>query len=131
MNQEIYKFGWSAKADIVKRFLESGYSVDPLFSWWLPKPMAYLGEQLILCVLKKDFYTEKQYDGITEMRRFTVKEQKHITKSLYDVRTDFLTKFPEYDIDEPWKNGYVKLYFVRTSIDSEDILDDFSNVLVA
>jgi proteasome assembly chaperone (PAC2) family protein len=122
MDKEIYKFGWSSKGDIVKRFLESGYNVDPLFSWWLPKPMAYLGEQLILSVIKKDFYTEEQYDGITEMRRFTGTEQKYITKGLYDVRTDFLSKFPEYDVDEPWKKGYVKLYFVRTSIDSSKLL---------
>jgi len=131
MTKEIYKFGFSSKGDTSERFSKTDYQVDVLFSWWLPKPMAYLGEQLILAVIKKDFYTEKQYDGITEMRRFTVKEQKHITKSLYDVRTDFLNKFKQYDVKEPWNKGYVKLYFVRTSIDSEDILDDFSEVLVA
>ena len=110
---DLYKFGYTGQSDVKKRFKECGYDVDVLFSWWLPYEMAYLGEQLILAVLKKDFYLVEQLDGITEMRKFTTAEKDHITKLLYDVRKDYLLKFPEYKVDKPWELKWKKLYFVN------------------
>lgn len=115
----ICKFGKSGKTDIVKRFSSSSYDVTILFSWWLPKYVVDLAEQLILAVTKKDFYTSVQYDGITEMRELSTVERKHITRELYKVRDSFLAKYPEFKVDKPWEQGWQKLYLVETSIKAD------------
>tara|TARA_R110000782_G_C14649295_1_gene396525 strand:- start:38 stop:391 length:354 start_codon:yes stop_codon:yes gene_type:complete len=111
--EDLYKFGYTGQSDVKKRFKECGYDVDVIFSWWLPYEMAYLGEQLILAVIEKDFYLVEQLDGITEMRKFSNKEKDRITTSLYDVKEDFLKRFPQYDVAKPWELKWKKLYFVK------------------
>ncbi len=112
--EDLYKFGYTGQSDVKKRFKESkGYDVDVIFSWWLPDEMAYLGKQLILAVIKKDFYLVEQLDGITEMRKFTTTEKDHITTSLYSVKDDYLKKFPQFKVDKPWDLNWKKLYFVK------------------
>tara|TARA_R110000744_G_scaffold156588_1_gene272255 strand:- start:10 stop:360 length:351 start_codon:yes stop_codon:yes gene_type:complete len=113
MDKNIYKFGYTGQSDVKKRFKESGYDVDVIFSWWLPYEMAYLGEQLILAVLEKDFYLVEQLDGITEMRKFSKNEKDRITASLYSVKKDFLKRFPQYNVDKPWVKKWKKLYFIE------------------
>lgn len=114
--ESICKFGKSGKVDIVERFKSSGYDVTPLWSMWLPEYMVDFGEQLIFTILPKDFYTEEQYDGITEMRKLSVTERKRITVELYNFKNKFLSKHPEFKVKEPWLLGWKKLYFVETSI---------------
>ena len=66
MEKGMYKIGWTGQPNVENRFKETeGYDVDVIFSWWLPKEMAYLGEQLLLSTIKKDFYLEtvKQFAG--------------------------------------------------------------------
>jgi len=113
MDKKLYKFGYTSQSDVKKRFKDAGYEVDPQFSWWLPYEKAYLGEQLILAVLKKDFYLVEQLDGITEMRKFNNNEKTRITAELYSVRADYLKKFPQYNVDKPWDLKWKKLYFVE------------------
>ena len=108
--EDLYKFGYTGQSNVENRFK---YDVDVIFSWWLPYEMAYLGEQLILSVIKKDFYLVEQLDGITEMRKFTTTEKDHVTKSLYGVKDDFLKKFPQFKVDKPWELKWKKLYFVK------------------
>jgi len=115
--ESICKFGKSGKVDIVERFKSSGYKVTPLWSMWLPEYMVDFGEQLILTIIKKDFFTEEQYDGITEMRKLSEVERKRITAELYNFRNNFLSKYPEFDINKPWLSDWKKLYFVETSIE--------------
>jgi|TARA_R110000744_G_C19108507_1_gene534446 hypothetical protein len=117
MEKGMYKIGWTGQPNVENRFKETeGYDVDVIFSWWLPKEMAYLGEQLLLSTIKKDFYLEEKLDGITEMRKLTLEEKDYMTQSLYNVKKDYLEKFPKYDVKEPWNLGWVKLYFVKVNI---------------
>ena len=126
MEKDTYKFGYTGQSNVENRFKETeGYDVDIIFSWWLPKEMAYLGEQLLLSTIKKDFYLEEKLDGITEMRKLTLEEKDYIRQSLYDVKKDYLEKFPRYKVDKglvvsknkkTWELGWVKLYFVKVNI---------------
>ena len=126
MEKDTYKFGYTAQSNVENRFKETeGYDVDVIFSWWLPLEMAYLGEQLLLSTIKKDFYLEEKLDGITEMRKLTLEEKDYIRQSLYDVKKDYLEKFPQYKVDKglvvsknkkPRELGWVKLYFVKINI---------------
>lgn len=113
MDKKLYKFGYTGQSDVKKRFKKEGYNVDVIFSWWLPFDMAYLGEQLILSILKKDFYLTEKLGGITEMRKFSNNEKSYITSSLYNLKKDYLNKFPKYNANEPWTLGWKKLYFVE------------------
>ena len=61
MEKKLYKFGYTGQSDVKKRFKESGYDVDVIFSWWLPYDKVFLAEQLILSVIKKDFYLVEKY----------------------------------------------------------------------
>ena len=54
MEKGMYKIGWTGQPNVENRFKETeGYDVDVIFSWWLPKEMAYLGEQLLLSTISK------------------------------------------------------------------------------
>jgi len=121
MEKDIYKFGYTGQSNVESRFKETeGYDVDVIFSWWLPLEMAYLGEQLLLSTLKKDFYLEEKLDGITEMRKLTLETKDYIRQSLYDVKKDYLKQFPEYNVEKPWDLKWKKLYFVKVNLDNND-----------
>tara|TARA_R110000803_G_C11857425_1_gene306695 strand:+ start:339 stop:683 length:345 start_codon:yes stop_codon:yes gene_type:complete len=108
--KDLYKFGITGHDDIVERFKDEPFNIIPKWSLRLPEEMVYLGEQLILSVVKKDFYLQEQLNGITEMRVFDEKHANHIISSLYDFKNDFLNKYPQYNkYDKTWK----KLYFVK------------------
>lgn len=113
MEKKLYKFGYTGQSDVKKRFKESGYDVDVIFSWWLPYDKVFLAEQLILSVIKKDFYLVEKLDGITEMREFSDDKKDYIRESLYNLREKYLEKFPEFKVEKPWELGWKKLYFVK------------------
>ena len=116
MEKGTYKFGYTGQSDVEKRFKESGYDVDVIFSWWLPYDKVFLAEQLILSVIKKDFYLAEKLDGITEMREFNNDKKDYIRESLYNLRKKYLEKFPEFKVEKPWKLGWKKLYFVKINL---------------
>ncbi len=111
-----YKFGFTGQSNVENRFSQSGYKVNVLFSWWLPEEMTYFGEQLLLSTIEKDFYLEEKLDGITEMREFDENQKKYIVRSLYNVKKDYLEKFPKFNVKEPWNLGWKKLYFIEILI---------------
>jgi len=73
--------------------------------------MAYLGEQLMLTTIKKDFYIQEKLDGITEMRVFNEEEAKRIIANLYSVKKDVTNKYPQ--LKTPDYSTWKKLYFVK------------------
>jgi hypothetical protein len=111
MLQDLYKFGITGKTNVEDRFKDCSYNVDVKWSWWLPEEMVMLGESLMLAVTKKDFYLVEQLDGITEMRVYDDKEAKRIIANLYDVKNDFINKYPQFRT--PDYNTWKKLYFVK------------------
>ena len=111
MLQDLYKFGFTGKTNVEDRFKDCSYSVDVKWSWYLPEEMAYLGEQLMLTTIKKDFYIQEKLDGITEMRVFNEEEAKRIIANLYSVKKDVTNKYPQ--LKTPDYSTWKKLYFVK------------------
>jgi len=111
MLQDLYKFGITGKANVEDRFKDCSYNVDVKWSWYLPEEMAYLGEQLMLTTIKKDFHIQEKLDGITEMRVFNEKESKRIIANLYKVKDDVTNKYPQ--LKTPDYSTLKKLYFVK------------------
>lgn len=128
----LYKFGYTHLVDASDRFslehhsngnfrnipFKTDYDQKILWSAWFPDlEIAKQVEKLLLKEFPfKNYYTDTNYNGVTEARVFEEDEAQLIIKELYESVNNSIYSFSE---------GYVKVYFAKlTKRQPKDIFDD-------
>lgn len=104
--QRMYKFGKTTSEDVLERFneakhyelgwraipLSKDYNIKPLWSHWVTKEEAILAETWFKREFPKGFYSETDYNGITECRNWDYNQ----STDFFNILSEKFPKTPEY-----------------------------------
>lgn len=116
--EKLYKFGYTQEPKAETRFTEAyhkqnnfrgiclgrDYNVKILWSAWVPKEKAIQLEKLFASKYPKTFWTDTEYNGITECRVFTERQYKENLRLWYTLYPSRSTKRAE---------GFQHVYFAE------------------